>query len=53
MTTEIQSNKEHISILEDFQHFLSEVWKNDKKRDWSFYSAEESRYFWDKRETPK
>ncbi len=50
MTQEITS-KQNISIF--FPDVLKHIWKEDKERNWSVYSVEQSRYFWDRRETPK
>jgi hypothetical protein len=46
MTEEI-SNKEYKNILADFDQFLCQIWE-DGKRDWSFYSKEQFRRFWDR-----
>jgi hypothetical protein len=46
MTEEI-SNKEYKNILADFDQFLCQIWE-DGKRDWSLYSKEQFRRFWDR-----
>lgn len=46
MTLEIPS-KEYKKILQDFDEFLREVWK-EGTRDWSVYSREQFIRFWDR-----